>query len=68
MAKKREVRLRLTEVLNEKGITKYKFAKLLSKSTSNVSVYFRKGYKPNLATLEKWAEVLDCSVKELIDE
>jgi transcriptional regulator with XRE-family HTH domain len=68
MARKKKVSLRLAEVLKEKDITKYKFAKLLGKSTSNVSVYFKKDYRPNLATLERWAEVLDCRVTELIEE
>ena len=68
MPKRKPVRLRLEEVLKKKGITKYRFAKLLGKSTSHVAVYFREGYRPTLTTLEKWAEVLDCKVKDLIDE
>lgn len=60
--------LMLGKVLEEKGITKYRFAKLLGKSTSNVAVYFRKGYKPNLTTLEAWAGVLGCSVRDSIEE
>lgn len=66
--KKKKIRLRLEEVLKEKGVSKYRFAQLLGKNTSNVAVYFREGYSPNLATLAKWAEVLDCKVKDLIDE
>lgn len=58
----------LEAVLEEKGITKYKFAQLLGKNTSNVSVYFCEGCSPNLATMAKWAEVLGCKVRELIDE
>jgi len=68
MKRKKAVRLRLTEVLAEKGVTKYRFAKLLGKNTSNVFVYFREGYKPTLATLERWAQVLDCKVRDLIEE
>ena len=63
-----QARLRLERVLKEKGITKYAFAKLLNKTTSNVAVYFRKDYKPNLTTLERWATVLECKVRDLIDE
>jgi len=66
--KQKKVQLRLEEVLKEKGISKYRFAKLLGKNTSNVFVYFKPGYSPNLSTLEKWAEVLDCKVSDLIKE
>ncbi len=66
--KKKKVKLRLEAILKDKGITKYKFAQLLGKTTSNVAVYFRDGYSPNLDTLVKWAEVLDCKVRDLIDE
>lgn len=64
----REVKLKLGQILEKKGMTKYRFAKLLGKSTSHVSVYFKKGYKPNLSTMEKWAEVLNCKVSDLLDE
>ena len=66
--KRKKVKIRLDEVLQEKGISKYRFAKLLGKTTSNVAVYFRKDYKPNLSTLEKWAEVLDCKIRDLIED
>ncbi|MCC7442670.1 MAG: helix-turn-helix transcriptional regulator [Bdellovibrionales bacterium] len=66
--RKKRVKLRLDVVLKEKGVSKYKFSKLLNKSTSNVAVYFRKDYNPNLSTLVRWAEVLDCRVRDLIDE
>lgn len=66
--KRGKVKIRLEKVLKEKGITKYRFAKMLGKSTSNVAVYFRKDYRPNLSTLEQWANVLNCSVKDLIED
>lgn len=68
MGRKKKLKLRLEDVLKEKGVTKYGFAKLLNKSTSNVAIYFRKDYKPNLSTLEKWAEVLDCKISDFFDE
>lgn len=58
----------MDQVLKEKGVTKYRFAKMLGLNTSNVSVYFKKDYKPNLSTLERWAGVLDCKVKDLFEE
>lgn len=66
--KKKKPRICLEKVLKDKGVTKYKFAQLLGKSTANVAVYFRDGYNPNFSTLVKWAEVLRCKVSDFIDE
>lgn len=66
--KRKKIKLRLEDVLKERKISKYKFAQMLGKTTSNVAVYFREGYSPNLATLTRWAEVLDCKVRDLLDE
>lgn len=68
MSKEKKVKLRLEAILKKKGITKYGFAKLLGKTTSNVAVYFREGYSPTLSTMEKWASVLDCKVRDFLDE
>lgn len=69
MAKKtKKPRLRLDEVLKEKGVTKYKLAQLLRKHTSAVAVYFKEDYNPTFATLVSWAEALNCKVADLIDE
>jgi DNA-binding Xre family transcriptional regulator len=66
--KTKKPRLRLGEVLKEKGISKYKLAQLLGKHTSAVAVYFKEGYNPTFSTLTSWAEVLECKVSDLIDE
>lgn len=66
--RKKKVKLRLEALLKEKGITKYRFAQLLGKTTSNVAVYFRPGYSPRLDTLIEWAEALDCKVRDFLDE
>lgn len=64
---KKTIKLKLEVMLKKKGITKYKFAQMLGKPTSDVARYFRKNYKPALTTLEKWAEVLGCKVTDLIE-
>lgn len=61
-------KIRLAEVLKQKKMTKYKFAKLLGAETSNVSKYFKPGYDPKLSTLSKWADVIGVSVKDLVED
>jgi transcriptional regulator with XRE-family HTH domain len=69
MAKKaKKSGLRLEAVLKEKGITKYRLAKLLGKPTSNISVFFRADYDPRFSTIVSWAEAIGCKVRDLIDE
>ena len=68
VVQKKKVGLRLEEVLDEKNVTKYRFAKLLGKNTSNIFVYFNKDYNPTLRTMEKWAKILKCKISDLIDE
>lgn len=68
VVQKKKVGLRLEEVLDEKNVTKYRFAKLLGKNTSNIFVYFNKDYNPTLRTKEKWAKILKCKISDLIDE
>jgi transcriptional regulator with XRE-family HTH domain len=58
----------LAKVLKQKKMTKYRFAKLIGVETSNVAKYFKPGYDPRLSTLEKWAEALKISVKDLIED
>lgn len=65
---KRKPKLNLEKVLNQKNITKYRFAKLLGISTANVTVYFKKDYNPTFNTLMRWSEVLNCKVKDFIEE
>jgi hypothetical protein len=66
--KRKKPKIDLERVLKKKGINKYRFAQMLDKPTSGVSVYFREGYAPSWATLVRWAEVLDCKVADFIDE
>ena len=61
-------RVCLSKVLKEKKMTKYRFAKLIGVEYSNVVRYFKIDYNPRLSTLEKWAEVLKVSVKDLIED
>ena len=58
----------LAKVLKEKKITKYRFAKLIGSEYSNIVRYFRPDYDPRLSTLEKWAKVLNCNVKDFIED
>ena len=48
-------RLKLGRVLNEKGITKYGFAKALKLKPPSVQQFFREGYNPKLQTMAEWA-------------
>lgn len=61
-------RVRLNEVLKQKKITKYAFAKLIGAETSNVAKYFKPDYDPKLSTIAKWAKALNVSVKDLIQD
>ena len=68
MKKRKSPSICLASVLKKKHISKYRFARLLGKETSNVAVYFRKGYSPNFKTLIAWSEALDCKISDFIDE
>ncbi len=58
----------LAKVLKEKKISKYRFAQLIKVPSSNVARYFKAGYDPRLSTIEKWANALDVSVKDLVED
>lgn len=61
-------RVVLAKILKEKKITKYRFAKLIGSDYSNIVRYFKPDFNPRLSTLEKWADVLDVSIKDLIED
>lgn len=61
-------KLRLQQILDSKGITKYGFAKALEVRPPTVQQFFKEGYNPKLSTLAEWAVVLNCHISELIDE
>jgi transcriptional regulator with XRE-family HTH domain len=61
-------RVVLAKILKEKKITKYRFAKMIGSDYSNIVRYFKPDFNPRLSTLEKWSEVLDVSVKDLIED
>ena len=58
----------LAKVLKEKKMTKYRFAKLIGSEYSNIVRYFKPDFNPRLSTLDKWAQALDVSVKDLIED
>lgn len=58
----------LGEVLEKKGLSKRQFAKKLGKDYPAVFRYFRDEYDPKLSTLEAWAKVLGCRIRDLFDE
>lgn len=58
----------LAKILKEKKITKYRFAKMLGSEYSNIVRYFKPDFNPRFSTLVKWSEVLDVSVKDLIED
>lgn len=58
----------LGKVLNKKGLSAGKFAKLLGKESSEVSRFFVKGYDPKFSMVCQWVEALGLkSINELID-
>jgi transcriptional regulator with XRE-family HTH domain len=61
-------RICLEKVLKKKKITKYRFAKMLGMETSNTARYFKPGYDPRLSTIERWAKVLNVSVRDLLED
>jgi len=58
----------IEKILKKKRLTKYAFAKMLNHSYSTTVRYYKPGFNPRLSTLERWAELLDVSVKDLIEE
>lgn len=61
-------KLILDEILEKKGMSKRQFAKKLGKDYPGVFRYFREGYDPKLSSLEAWAKVLGCRVRDLVEE
>ncbi len=61
-------KLLLAEMLKKKGLSKRQFAKKLGKEYPTVFRYFREGYDPKLSSLENWARILDCRLKDLYEE
>jgi len=61
-------KLLLAEMLKKKGLSKRQFAKKLDKEYPTVFRYFREGYDPKLSSLETWAGVLGCRVRDLYEE
>lgn len=62
------VRHILGKVLKRKKLSKRQFAIRLKKDPKHVTVYFGKNYNPTLKTLARWAEVIPCRVRDLIEE
>ena len=56
----------LEQKLKELDMTKAEFARRISVSDTTVCRYINNGMIPRPAILNKMAEVLNCSVKELI--
>ena len=61
-------KIRLAEILKQKKITKYRFAKLVGVEATNVTKYFKPGYDPKLSTLDRWAKALEVSVRDLVQD
>ncbi len=61
-------KLLLAEVLKKKGLSKRQFAKRLEKEYPTVFRYFRESYDPKLSSLEDWARVLGCRIRDLYEE
>jgi DNA-binding XRE family transcriptional regulator len=61
-------KLLIKQVLKKRELSKRQFAKKLGVQYSAVFRYFRDGYDPKLSTLESWAKVLDCRIRDLYEE
>ncbi|MES2965382.1 MAG: helix-turn-helix transcriptional regulator [Bdellovibrionota bacterium] len=61
-------KLKLSQMLERKGMSKRQFAKLLGISYPAVFRYFRVGYDPKLSTLKRWAKAIECKIRDLYDE
>lgn len=57
---------RIKEVLDKKGIKQVWLAEELGKSYNMINGYVKNRRQPNLAILNKIAEILDVSITELI--
>lgn len=60
--------LLLGKILKKKNISKRQFAKRLGMDYATIFRYFREGYDPKLSTLEKWAKVIPCRIRDLFKE
>ena len=61
-------KLRLSEALLEKKVSKREFARRLNVDSATVFRYFRRGYNPTFETLAKFAKALNCKIADLIEE
>jgi DNA-binding phage protein len=61
-------RVALAKVLKRKKVSKRSFAKLAGMHYTNVFKACRPAANPTLRTLEKWARLLGCRVRDLIEE
>jgi DNA-binding Xre family transcriptional regulator len=61
-------KLALDRALKRRKISKRRFAKMLEMDYHNVFKLFRAGTNPTLMTLNKWAALLKCRVRDLLDE
>lgn len=57
----------LGEMLKNRGLSRKKFAELLGVKPTVVSRFFKHGYDPQASTLLLWAEILNCSLDDLVD-
>lgn len=61
-------KLALGKYLEENGISKNEFARILEVKSPTVRKFFKPDYDPKFSTLNKWATKLNCSVNDLIEE
>jgi transcriptional regulator with XRE-family HTH domain len=60
--------LALAKALKKKRISKRQFAIRLGMRYENVFKLFRNGRNPKLSTLNKWAKIIGCRVRDLLEE
>jgi predicted transcriptional regulator len=61
-------KLKLAKYLEEQGLSKNAFARLLDVNPPVVRRFIKPDYDPKLSTLSKWAKKLKCEVSDLLEE
>lgn len=64
----RMAKILLEEMLKKKGISKYRFAKMLGVHQPTIFRYLKPDYDPKFSSLERWAKVLGCKIRDLYKE
>lgn len=62
------IELKLDEALKARGLSRRQFAKKIGVRYNNITRLFKPGYDPKLSSLEKYARVLGCKIRDLFKD